>query len=100
MRHGQRQARRRIWRKNRVAFFSRNSFSTPRHGDAEILGRPGPARRINARRAIQRIHPKTGIIGQRRMMAGIGGGARFQFGIGDKSRAGLFRLRQAQFARR
>ena len=92
--------RRRIWPKNRVAFFSSNSFSTPRHGDAEILGRTRPARRINAGRAVQRIHPKAGIIGQRRMMAGIGGGARFQFGIGGKSRAGLFRFGQAQLARR
>ena len=32
------------------------------HGDAEVLGRSRPARRIDSRRAAQRIDAKTGIV--------------------------------------
>ena len=42
---------------------------------------------------------QAGIIGQRGMMAGIGGGARLELGIGGEGRAGLFRLGQSQLAR-
>ena len=95
----QRQARRRIWPRQIVgALFPQFVFDA-RHGDAEILGRSRPARRIDARRAVQRIDPKPGIIGQRGMTAGVGGGARLHLGIGGKGRAGFFRLGQAQFAR-
>ena len=34
------------------------------HGAAEILFRPGPARGMNARRAVERIDHKAGIIGE------------------------------------
>ena len=46
--------RRRIWRTNRERLCRRNSSFDARHGDAEILGRSRPARRIDARRAVQR----------------------------------------------
>ena len=71
----------------------------PRHGDAEILGRAGPAGGVNSRIAAQGIHPQAGIIGQRRMLAGIGGAAGFQFGIGDKGGSGLFGFGQSQIRR-
>ena len=65
---------------------ARSSSSMRAHGDAEILGRSRPARRIDARRAIQRVDAQTGIIGQRGMAAAVGGGVRLQFGIGGERR--------------
>ena len=40
----------------------------PLHGHGEILLRPRPARRIDARRAAQRIDHQAGIVGQRRQL--------------------------------
>ncbi len=37
------------------------------------------------------------IVGERRNFGALGGGAGFYHGIGDKARAGFFRLRQAEF---
>ena len=55
-----------------------------RHRDREILVRPGPARGIDARRAVQRVDRQTGIVGERGRSAGLCRGARLQRGIPAK----------------
>src|SRR5205085_5971915 len=46
----------------------------PLHRDAEILGRAGPARRIDPGRAIERRNHQPGIIGKRGQAACVGRG--------------------------
>ena len=62
------------------------------HGGAEVFRRPGPSRRINARRPVERIDAKPGIIGERDQSRSVSGGARLQQGVIAESRPGLLRL--------
>ena len=62
------------------------------HGGGEILVRPGPARRIDAGIAAQRIDAEAGIVGERRQAGGDGRGDRLERGVVLEGRAGLLRL--------
>src|SRR4029077_19933931 len=64
----------------------------PLHRDAEVFCRAGPARRIDAGRAIERRDDQPGIIGESRQTTRLGGGTRLQFGVGFECRAGLLGL--------
>ena len=68
------------------------------HGKIKIaaIGRLSPTRRINPRRALQRIHRQAAIIGQSRQACRGCCGQGFKLGIGDKGRAGFLRLGQTQ----
>jgi len=62
------------------------------HREAEVLGRAGPARRIDARRAVERIDHQSRIVGERRKARGLRGGLRLEAGIGREGGSGLLRL--------
>ena len=70
------------------------------HGAAEILFRPGPARRMDSRRAVERIDHQAGIVGEGgqagRKRCGLGLDAR----VVAKAHAGLVRFLQVEFTRR
>ena len=70
------------------------------HGDREILGRPGPARRVDAGRAAQAIHTQPAVVGNCRQAAQCGRRERLQPGVADEGRFRLVRFRQTQFAGR
>ncbi len=66
------------------------------HGGGEILAGPGPARRIDAGIAVQRIDADARIVGQRRQARGDGGGDRLERGVLGEGAPGLLRLGQAE----
>ena len=59
------------------------------HCHDEILVRTGPSRRIDPRRAVQRRHDQSGIIGQRRLAGRRRGGPCLQRGIAKKAVLGF-----------
>src|SRR5579872_1020417 len=72
----------------------------PAHRGVEIFGRSGPARRIDAGRAVKRFDDEAGIIGEGGELCGAGCGLRLDPGIGRKALAGLFGLREMKIAGR
>jgi len=69
-----------------------------RHRRGEILARPGPTRGIDARRALERVDRKTGIIGERRQLRGFRRGDGLDARIGLEGFAGLLRFVEVEFA--
>src|SRR6185436_19375128 len=69
------------------------------HRRHEILALAGPARRVNAGRAVQRIDHEAGIVGKGRQLRGFGGGDRLDRRIGAKGVAGFLGLSQTQLTR-
>ena len=72
----------------------------PRHRRVEILGRPGPARRENSGRAVERVDDEAGIVGEGRQLRGLRRRDRLDPRIGDKTVAGLLGLGEAELAGR
>ena len=72
----------------------------PRHRPGEVPLRPGPACRMDARRAPERRHHQARVVGERRQAGGPGRGARLVLGIGPEAFTGFLRLGQAQLGRR
>ena len=72
----------------------------PRHRGGKILGRPGPARRENPGRAIERVDHQSGIVGEGRQLRGLRRRHRLDPRIGAKGVAGLVGLAEAEFAGR
>ena len=71
----------------------------PRHGDSEILVRPGPAGGIDPRRPVKRHHTQARIVGQRGQPRGLRRGTGFQLCIFGKCLTGFLGLGQAKLAR-
>ena len=70
------------------------------HGHDEVAVWPGPAGRIDPRRAVQHRHHQPGIIGKRRLAGGVHGGPRLQQRIAGKTVLGFLRFRNVMLARR
>ena len=70
----------------------------PGHGGAEILCLARPSRRIDARRAVERLDAKPGIVGERHQARGARGGARFKDGVVAEGRPRLLGLVEAEGA--
>ena len=70
------------------------------HGAAEILFRPGPARRMDSRRAVERIDHEAGIVGKSGQAGRKRCGLRLDARIVAKAHAVLVRFRQIEFTRR
>jgi hypothetical protein len=75
------------------------AFLHQRHGLGKIALRPGPARGIDAGRAVERRHDEAGIIGERRQPAGCRRGQRLELGICLEGGPGLFGFGQGKVAR-
>jgi hypothetical protein len=69
------------------------------HGVTEILGRPGPARRIDARIAAECIDSKAGVVGEARLAARLRRGFRLDPRVGPECVAGLIRLDKLELTR-
>src|SRR5258706_7023466 len=67
------------------------------HRKSEVLPGPAPAGGMDAGRAAQRRHLKSGIVGKCGVMCRLGGGARLQHGIAGEAVFGFFRFVQAKF---
>src|SRR5262249_26386067 len=70
------------------------------HRAGKVLVRPGPARRMNAGRAAEGVDRKPGIVGEGGQAGRASGGFRLDARVLAKARSGLFRLSQAERARR
>src|SRR5262249_28980455 len=68
------------------------------HGAAEILVGAGPARRMDARRAAERIDHEAGIVGERRELRGFRGRRGLDQRVFREGRAGLLGLGEAELA--
>ncbi len=70
------------------------------HGVAEVAVAGlilGPAGRMNAGLAVQRIDTEAAVVGQGGQAGKVGGGAGLELGVGDKAGAGLLGLGQVEF---
>src|SRR6516164_3820796 len=70
------------------------------HGAAKILIGSGPARRMDARRAAERIDRKPGIVGEGGQAGRLGGRFGLDAGVVAKAQPRLVRFLQSQFPRR
>ncbi len=70
----------------------------PGHRRHEILALAGPARRVNAGRAVQCIDHEAGIVGKGRQLRGFRGRDRLDRRIGAERLAGFLGLAEAEFA--
>ena len=70
------------------------------HGEAEILVRSGPARRMNAGLAAERIDHQTGIVGEGGAAGRLRRGHRLDARIVGEGLAGFLRLGETELAGR
>src|ERR1700722_3578151 len=99
-RHAQRRDEMRLapFRRFRAAFVELDLDGL--HGAAEILFRPGPARRIDSRRAVERIDHQAGIVGEGGQAGRSRRGLRLDARVVAKAHAGLVRFYEIEFTRR
>ena len=86
-------------RRGRRALCAQAVFDLPHRG-SKILGRPGPARRVDARRSAERFDHQPGIVGERRQPRRHGRRHGLDAGILAKARAGFLRLAEAELGGR
>src|SRR5215469_5514563 len=80
----------------RIAVLAAELLLDPLHRDIEILGRPGPARRVDPRSAAERRDDETGIVGQCGHPARFCRGCCLQHRIGLEAVAGFVGLGDAE----